>query len=133
MFHNIFCTRLIWMIRENFNLKYSSNINIWIKYLKNLKIFLWKKRRFRLRWDMSPGSTACWQSPTVPCSTKFDTNRRIVLSDGAFWPRYFHVEYGYKQVKYLFCRFHEFYCYFTVGLRCSEGPFTGWINNFLYL
>ena len=25
------------------------------KYLKNLKIFLWKKRRFRLRWDSSPG------------------------------------------------------------------------------
>ena len=30
------------------NLKY-------IQYLKNLKIFLWKKRRFRLRWDSSPG------------------------------------------------------------------------------
>ena len=24
-------------------------------YLKNLKIFLWKKWRFRLRWDSSPG------------------------------------------------------------------------------
>ena len=24
-------------------------------YLKNLKIFLWEKRRFRLRWDTSPG------------------------------------------------------------------------------
>ena len=27
----------------------------WIQYLKNLKIFLWKKWRFRLRWDSSPG------------------------------------------------------------------------------
>ena len=27
----------------------------WFKYLKNWKIFLWKKRRFRLRWDSSPG------------------------------------------------------------------------------
>ena len=27
------------------------------KYLKNLKIFLWKKIRFRLRWDSSPDLT----------------------------------------------------------------------------
>ena len=27
---------------------------IFIQILKNLKIFLWKKRRFRLRWDSSP-------------------------------------------------------------------------------
>ena len=26
-----------------------------IYYLQNLKIFLWKKWRFRLRWDSSPG------------------------------------------------------------------------------
>ena len=24
-------------------------------FLKNWKIYLWKKRRFRLRWDSSPG------------------------------------------------------------------------------
>ena len=26
-----------------------------VQILKNSKIFLWKKRRFRLRWDSSPG------------------------------------------------------------------------------
>ena len=33
----------------------SVNILPVFKYFKNLKIFLWKKRRFRLRWDSSSG------------------------------------------------------------------------------
>ena len=36
--------------------------NITIKYLKNLKIFLWKKRRFRLRWDSSSGLSIAQRS-----------------------------------------------------------------------
>ena len=39
-------------LRKPHELSYRYNIII---ILKNLKIFLWKKRRFRLRWDSSPG------------------------------------------------------------------------------
>ena len=43
---------IIFRIKILINLFNIVNINF---YLKNLKIFLWKKRHFRLRWDSSPG------------------------------------------------------------------------------
>ena len=41
------------------------NFNIDFKHLKNLKIFMWKKRRFRLCWDSSPGLLMASNPSTV--------------------------------------------------------------------
>ena len=32
---------------------------------KEFKIFLWKKRRFRLRWDSSPGLSNAGRDPPI--------------------------------------------------------------------
>ena len=54
-----FPRRVLYNVYKRFrhfsSLPKKNNRNIIIKYLKNLKIFPWKKRRFRLRWDSSPG------------------------------------------------------------------------------
>ena len=44
---------LMYTLRKNFYLNLRNCFLI--SNLKSLKIFLWKKRRFRLRWDLSPG------------------------------------------------------------------------------
>ena len=44
-----------------------------MKYLKNLKILPWKKRRFRLRWDSSPGLSIAGSNPSAVESVFFST------------------------------------------------------------
>ena len=55
------------MITKNLNPIYENFLKTFkiIKYLKNLEIFLWKKRRFRLRWDSSPGLSIAGPSSEI--------------------------------------------------------------------
>ena len=46
---------------------------------KEFEIFLWKKRRFQLRWDSSPGLSIAGSNPSAVESVFFPTERFQIL------------------------------------------------------